>query len=379
MLLDERTPRLARLLCTLALPLMFLGAPRAEAYERTDLPWPCAYAKWDQDIPIGFIDVSFSTDFVRAAVEEPGLRINAVDGQSLDFIHWSVFGDNAPSSHRNEIWKSSGLGQGVIAMTSRRYSFCKPAEADIIFATSAQAGWHHGEPGHYGTNYWQRTDTQSVKYLRHQALHELLHVAGFEHEDNDYSFTNHGQRPWAHRGAGYQAEPLPTDRRGLRVVYDTSGGEPDVGVLNTHVIANNSGGIGAMNCYPSTGNNFSQFWSGSGFCGNSFSNQVCPGDRVYTSYTAVNYGTWSTETTQRLHFSANSVLGNADTVSPTEWEEGLAAGRVEHQRHSFIVPDIPAGTYWPIIEIDTFLPEESTWNNWIPLRRQIVVPSSCFD
>lgn len=367
----------ARALGILALSSVLFGAPDTKAYELKDLTWPCGYAKWIGDPTYGFLQVSFSTDFTRAAVREPGQRVNAAGGQSFDFSGWAVYGDNTPTKNRNEIWKTGGLGPGVLGITIRRYTLCWIQEADVVFRTTAQANWHHAEPDHYGDTYWNTTDTNSVRYLRTTALHELLHAAGLDHEDNQYSFTNYGTYPWAHRGDGLQLEPLPDDRRGLRYLYGNNSSERDVAVLNTHVIPTSSIGVGVSNCTPSAGTGFSDIWDLGAFCGNDWSDEVCPGDRIYTAYQVVNYGTVSTTTTQRLYFSTGSWLSDDDVPSTSHYVHGIGAGANRHRNHSFRVPNLPPGTYWPIIEIDTNLSEESSWNNWIPLVEQIVVPEDC--
>lgn len=377
MKLRHRPSRLFNLLSTLVLTLAICGAPQALAYERIDLPWPCGSAKWGSDPTFGFMQISFPTAFTRAAVREPGQRINAVGGQSLDLNGWGVYGDNTPTKNRNEIWKTSGLGPSVSGLTSNRYSLCKIKESDVMFPTTAQNNWHHGEPEDYGDNYWQTTDTGSRKYLRHTALHELLHASGFNHEDNDYSFTNYGQRPWGHRGDGYQAEPLPDDRQGLRHSYGNGGSELDVGVLNTHVIPTSSIGLGFINCSPSAGTGFAPTWDLAGSCGNDFSKELCPGDRVYTAYMVVNYSTQAVHTYQRLYFSTGSWLSQDDVPSSSVHQHSINAGSERHRNHSFFVPNLPAGTYWPIVEVTTGHNEESTWNNWIPLPDKITIPDDC--
>ncbi|NJL26986.1 MAG: hypothetical protein HC897_03435 [Thermoanaerobaculia bacterium] len=309
-----------------------------------------------------------------------GRPVNAVGAQWLDFASWPVHADNTPKNNRSEIWKTANLGPGVVGLTTFNTLACKIRQTDIRFLTTDKANWNHGEPGDYGKNYWNTKSTVGATYLRHTALHELLHATGLDHEDNAYGFTIYGERPWANRGAGFKTEPLPDDRRGLRALYSAGGSELDVAVLNTFYLGiQNSIAIGLPNCSPSAGSGFSAIWDFGGSCGNDFSQEVCPGDRVYTSYTIANYGTQAANTTQRLYFSVGSALSNDDFPSPDVWQAPV--NKNLHVAHSFEVPQgIPEGTYWPIIEITTDLDEsgESTQNNWIPLWEQIVVPASCF-
>ncbi len=368
----------SRFALILALPLLLVGSSPSAAYELNDLPWPCGVAKWANDATLGFLEVSFPDPFVRAAVSEPGDRISAVGGLWFDFSGWPVHADNQNKYFRSEIWKSANLGPEVEALTTIHTSFCKIRQADIRFLAGGNA---HGEPGFYGENYWDsRLPPQSERYLRPNAMKELLFAAGLDPEDNAFAFTTSSMsRTWANRGPGLKIEPLPDDRHGLRALYGAAGTELDVAVFNSHLFAIE--GLLALdwpNCVPTTGTGFGDGWNLGLWCGTSISAVVCPGDRLYTSYTIANYGTQSAETTQRLYFSADSSLSGGDFLSPDNWNRTVSKDFLEH--HSFEVPGgIPPGYYWPIIKISTNLNEsgESTQNNWIPLRGQVLVPSNC--
>lgn len=351
----------------------------------------CSKLKWDHDPWFRLSTISFTGDFSRDAVREPGNTVSYVGGQSLDF-NWSTFNGNAAFRNgTNEVYAASLAQWDVEKFTGwarllSNYATCKIIETDIIFDSADL--WYRGVPSDYGFDYWDATYTLNINgqdrvSLRQTALHELLHAAGLRHEDNTWAIMNYGDRPWATHVEEGQMSPLPDDRRGLRVLYPSGFPENDVAVVNHYVKYDDLSSEGVPRqrrlCAAISGDGFESS-AYSSLCATSPSFFVCPGDRIYTRFSIANYSTNPTTVDERLYFSSDTTLQTyLDTPSATVWQESLGAGRHHREAHSFVVPaDLFANrAYNLIMHLDSDLGSEYEGNNWIPLRGQIITSGSC--
>ena len=162
--------------------------------------------------------------------------------------------------------------------------------------------------------------------------------------------------------------------------------ETDLAVLNTWFDAgdlDNNAATQKRLCKPSLGDGYGDIfggWCGVNNDGSWGDTEVCPDDILYVQYALANYGNTTLETTQELWFSTNDWLNTTagvDVQSPTiryrtlNPEESFREGRI------YYVPStVEYDTeYYVIINVETDGVEESTQNNWIPLRGTIWVKS----
>ncbi len=334
---------------------------------------------------------SFETQQKRDAIREVGARINAVAGQKFDFkfVDTNVLHTSGhPDSSQNVIYEGDLGAQGPIAWADMRSSTgaCEFYDADIVF-NSGHYNFLWGTPSDEGEDYWTagskpywyNAQNRNV-YARQTAMHELLHAIGLNHEGLQYSYMNYGQTPWTNRISSKQVEPLPDDRKGLRILYPTRGTECDLAVTNTGVDYYDQQKGAAYQkkfCSPSTGTTWNNEWNDgkyqTHFCSDETGYDavmVCPGEKVYVRYTVLNYSNKSVWVTERAYFSTDENYSARDKASPQLYrytigkEKDFQRARVytvpntvQHNQFYYIIPKLTAASCI----------EESTQNNWAPL------------
>ncbi|MBI2570847.1 MAG: hypothetical protein HYV63_27915 [Candidatus Schekmanbacteria bacterium] len=356
------------------------GSP-ASAYVRNTY-WGCSSGvSWGSDETVYISPISFPSGDWYDAINEPLQRINSVGGTWLDFVAATDNDTVGLGNYANEIYLTSIDDSGnTLATTSWWALGCSLQEADIYF-DSAES-WRSGVPADYGSNYW----TASGSYIRPTALHEMFHLAGFTHEDDNYSFQNYGNRPWANTYyAANMIDPLPNDRLGLRAVYPGSATEYDIAALNTMQDNDDISSTGAAYqkyfCKPAAGSGFSSD-PFSSYCATSYTTSVCPGDLVYTRFMVANYSNASANVKANVYFSADANLStSSDLKAGYTWSVTTGSGASSAFNAYFTVPSgVTAGAkYWPIVNATQTngWSEESAQNNWIPLTGQLTIKSSC--
>ncbi len=387
-----------KLLTLVAAVLLASATQQASAFNRTTTASCPGGLEWtaDQSFFVNALDVPAAdqTDMFTL-VSEITERISFVGGQWLDLSFAGLW--PFPSSNSNginEITKLSIDGTAnVLAVATVVYntSTCEISEADINFDDDDD--WFYGVPEDRGKKYFRaQLSVGDEYYARPVALHEFLHTAGLDHTANSYAFLNYGDLPWSNRADEKQIEPLADDREGLRAIYGNSTTETDIAVLNTYydpTSTNNGAADQQRLCKPSTGTGFSssKFDDRCGVTrgGLAGTNMVCPGDDLYVRYALTNYSTGSLTVDEELWFSTNLTLNRtagADKVSPTVHTGNFVGGQSsEIKARVFEVPeDLAHGqSYWVMSFIDSgpdYGSEESTQNNWIPLRTKITVKSA---
>lgn len=353
---------------TLTIAFLLLAMP-AHAYNK--LSDTCGEIQWSADkaFQIDYSSGDYDTAAKRDTIHDPGARIGAVGDQWFDFGTWVNTTSVALDNGESEIWISNL--SGVVATYNVWYSMstCYLIEADI--RVNSDYSWISSDGGY---SYY---DPGSYYYFRHTHMHELLHVVGLNHDNSEFTYlsSDYGAKTlFTNRSSSWRVEPLPDARTGLRDLYESSGSETDLAVANLW----SDGSTMEYLCKPAEGSG----WSSSQFdtyCATSpVINQACNGDSVYVRYAAMNYGTASKSMTIEFFFSTDRSYGS-DTKSSTTQTYTLGAG--DSVRLGKII-SVPAGlssstSYYILTRIVPHGGEESTQNNWIPLRGQITTASSC--
>ncbi|MBI2566423.1 MAG: hypothetical protein HYV63_05260 [Candidatus Schekmanbacteria bacterium] len=361
-----------------AIAILLTWAGTASAYQ-LESNWACGdYIHWGNDQTFYLSETSFDTTEKRDAVRIPGNRISAVGDQSFDYS-WGTASTVLLPNERNEIWAATGTGS--YASTYVWSIGCAIQEADIIF--NSNTTWALGVPADQGEDYWTAgawTPSSTARYMRPTAIHELMHAAGLEHEPQDYAFMNYGSRPWSNRSADDQIEPLPDDRQGLRALYGNSGSEVDAAVLDTWVDSLGSSATGPADQYAICKVAGGSGWSGSTFddyCAADPKTTLYEGETVYARFAIANYGTGALDFDIRLYFSTDESLSSSDVAASQVRSASVSANSSFRSGNTFTVPVglTPGQEYYAIVKIENTNgeTEESTQNNWIPLRGKIEI------
>jgi hypothetical protein len=253
-------------------------------------------------------------------------------------------------------------------------------------------------------------DAAGRTWFRPVFLHELLHAFGFDHHDAmaNYSFQNSrapGGFPWANRPAEKSIRPLPFEVGELRKRYPGSGTRYDVAVLNTWFAPPKKKAEEKCKdpylatqkalCKPSIGIGWADVTS-SGPCGidpdpvsspNLIDEiEMCPGDKLRTSFTIANYSTAKMNVTATLWFSKDAVLNTLpewqgqwkDQVSETRHDITIKAAESELQSVIWTVPSLDKlRSYQPIVRLEAKPVNDPTIvvSDWIPLRSGVLIKS----
>jgi hypothetical protein len=210
-----------------------------------------------------------------------------------------------------------------------------------------------------------------------------------KHEGTEYSMMNYGPRPWATGDLENMMVPLPDDREALRVLYPGRGEACDLAVYNTWVNPGLGLTKGAVEqdrlCEVSGGSDFSASpfpghpQHGGPYCRQGGTDNVCPGDTVYSRYTVANHGTDTQTAMHTLWFSTNPGLNRTIDLEARGPGVRHYAAESTMQESTFTVPyDVEYGeTYYAIVEVlDEGTTETFTRNNHIPLRGQLTIKSA---
>ena len=334
---------------------------------------------WNNDPTFGLDSTSFPNNFFKDAIKHPAGRVGAIGGQSFDIATWKTRTIVSMGNLKNDVWHGPlwGKNKDALMWTARMSFFCSLTEVDIVL--NADRDFLFGTPTDHGLDYWRTGKSHDGDhFVRTAVLHEWLHAAGLVHVSNSYAMQNYGHLPWQNSGNSAMAEPLADDARGLRALYGDGTAESDVTVLTTWYdkdFLQNGAATQRSLCQPAVGHEFSDSQFNT-YCSKEEDTTACPGDRVYTRFAIVNRRTGgAVELTERLYFSTDSELDDNDAVSPTVWLRTV--NKNFREGHSFIVPDLPSGTYWPIIKVSGDFTQETYNDDWIPLRGQITVPLHC--
>lgn len=253
-------------------------------------------------------------------------------------------------------------------------------------------------------------DASGRTWFRPVFLHELLHAFGFDHRDAEahYSFMNSrrpGGFPWANRSTERSIRPLPFEAGELRKRYPGSGTRHEVAVLNTwfrppHKNAEKKDEDPYLArqkglCNPSTGISWSDVTS-PGPCGIDLapvttpneidSYQICPGDKLRTSFTIANYSTAKMQVAATLWFSKDAVLNMVpawqgqlrDQVSETRHDITIEAAESALQSVIWTVPSLEKlQEYYPIVWLEAKPVNDANIvvSDWIPLRLPMLTKS----
>lgn len=381
--------------------LAILAAPDAGAFDLHTKGGACpngfVYPS-DQQLTINLTSVPAPNVFeFTDAVIDVAERVGQVGGQSFDYLlPYAVsnggYASNGPmgvfQNGVNEVGQAA-LGPNVAGMGTALVDLvtCQTLEADVFIDTVTNWLWR--TPDQYADDYFGATSGTFVngvwgRYGRPVILHELGHTLSIAHTLTGYSFMNSTTRPWSNRVSEAQIEFLPDDRNALRVLYGNGVAETDLAALVTWFDATpppaNGAAIGTLLCQPTGGTAFSpgifDATCGVDAAGAAGSTTVCPGDTLYTRFTAANYGTVALNVDAELWFSENSWLNmtaGADQLSPSAPATFNLVGNSASRRGvGFQVPVSVAydTEYYPILHLNTgasLAGEESQQNNWIPL------------
>jgi hypothetical protein len=384
--------------------LAIVAAPDADAFDLLTKGGACpsgfVYPS-DQSLTINLTFVAPANVFpFTDAVIDVAERVSQVGGQSFDYLTpFAVsnggYAPNGPmnvfQNGVNEVGQAA-LGAGIAGMGAALVDLatCQTLEADVFLATGTN--WLWGTPDQYGDDYFGAQNGTFVngvwgRYGRPAILHELGHTLSLAHTLTGYSFMNATTWPWSNRASENQIEFLPDDRNALRVLYGNGVAETDLAALVTWfdtTVPVNGAAVGKLLCQPTGGTAFSPGifdpTCGVDAAGAAGSTTVCPGDTLYTRYTAANYSTVALNVDAELWFSENSWLNmtaGADQLSPTAPATFNLVGNVASRRGvGFQVPlSVAYDTeYYPILHLNTgasLAGEESQQNNWIPLVGKI--------
>ncbi len=343
------------------------------------------------DTSSGDFDTSAKVDALADVLD----RIGAVGGAWIDPTY-STDPNLSPGfyNEESEIWFDTNLDS--LGATDIRTGYddrdCNIREVNIRFdPTPGDDAWLWGVPG----NFYDPTSIAGDRWFRPIALHELLHGMGFSHENDAFAMMNYwydelGHGPFTNRAADYMVEPLPDDREGLRALYGTSDTERDVAIINFFVdpddlrdpYENGSYDVAMMRklCKPAKGSGWASDVFGD-YCATSQTTSVCPGDSIYTRFTVMNYGTSGHTLDLEAWFSLDDQWSSSgDTQSDSVRSQYVGADNSYRAGKTFVVPNLaPLHYYYVIIRSSPLINpgEDSTQNNWMPLRGKVWVPLGC--
>jgi hypothetical protein len=339
---------------------------------------------WSAD-PTLTINTNDYNDIARASIAEVAARIATVGGQSLD-IYTEYYAGCSSGDHC--VYMDNQGATGHLATTTRSWSTstCHFIDADICQNT--YYGFVYDMPEDNSDHYYQQPIIANgySYYFRPLIMHEILHVAGLNHEPYDYAFMNYNTRAWTNRSSEKQIEPLPDDRQGLRAIYGNSVTECDIAVTNSWD-ENGTDPDPAHQyplCEPAKGTGWNSDIFGT-HCAASPTHEVCPGDTFYARFAVLNYGTESHLIDQRIWFSTNNTLETAvDIKAPNYPDDTVSANASYLPAYTWTVPStVSYDTYYYLIVRATIDPDdpklcdesvnESTQNNWMPLRARLHV------
>jgi hypothetical protein len=378
----------------------------------------------DQTLTINIANAGGQSLELTDAVADLTTRVNNVGGTWFDYLlpfgvgtgPYAMLTEGDPDFDGvNEIGLADLSAFGALGMgpTDVDATDCTINEGDV-FLDSATTSWDFGTPPdgtpdtctaedcYFDVERTRCADGDKsetcalgpwVYWARMAMLHEMGHNLGLAHSDTSYSFMNYAVRPFTNRADDKRIEPLPDDREFLREVYPGSADETDAAVTVTWYDTDDVSSGGASNakqlCRPSTGTAYSPDifdpYCGVDVNGDPGSIEVCPNDYLYVRYAIANYGTEPLTVTEELWFSKNVTLdtaAGADKQSPTVPAAKLLSPQSSYrQGRKFKVPTSVSWNTWyyPIMFIDSgadYASEESTQNNWIPLRIKVHVKRS---
>ncbi len=366
-----------RILYLVLIAFFFVDTAPSFAYSLWTAKCPSG-RKWDSDPKMHFSSVSFPDPWHRQPIYDVADRIDQVGGHHWNISGWGMRDSISRNNTYNELWRGS-IDDSTGGLAARRGRNCKITRTDIIF--SSDQDWAHGWPAYYGMDFWtEGSMVDGQAYIRPTALHELLHMAGLNHTDNQFAMMNYGTRAWANLANQKQMEPLPDDRQGLRALYPSPGGEEDLAVYSTYhdpeqVWEERKVTYQEMLCATTAGTGIAQDPFG-GYCAENASLEVCPGDHVYSRFTVANHGLQSITVMEAMWFSEDQVPDVGDEISNTLYvrdiTEDYSTARV------FEVPALAPGSYHMIVRVVSgALADEDYQNNWIPMRWPVTVKNGC--
>ncbi|MCZ7583736.1 MAG: hypothetical protein M5R36_10595 [Deltaproteobacteria bacterium] len=343
--------------------------------------------RWPDDpsFEINVSEYDYDTPAKIVSVTEPMERIGAVNGAWIDPT-WTTGTSSSLGNGDSEIWLSQSLPEGVLGETSlvsvSGQPYCQLFVVDIRM--DAYTDWVWGTPSTYYDPVV--SDDGGERYIRVIHMHELLHAMGLDHERDAFSNLLYWSTPshalFTNRSSDKMVEPTPDDREGLRYLYPTETAERDMAVANLWVDPERYPGEQRKFCRPAKGFSWDTDIFAS-YCPSGIisTTNLCPGDTIYARFNVMNYGTSSENAHVEAWFSTNETWSQSDYESPSEYDVGVPAQTSIHISKRFQVPyGIPLNTTFHMIARSRPLlnpTEESTQNNWIPLRGTLRTKASC--
>lgn len=364
-------------------------------------PVPCDYQSWSSPPKVVVHTGEFDGSALRrskmiAAIarvnEQLGLsggtsaRVTSTEVSTQPFTLNTTFDASIPTIHVGFV--SSLTDPDAIAAT-KPFKFvdsCRLARVNIGVLDLANWAWRFDTPSATGENYWeaQKRDAGGNTYFRISYQHELLHAFDLDHQDDEFSFLNYGNRPWANRHADDQIRPLPFDVGQLRERYPASDDRTEVAALTTWIDEDAAPSNGAAPqktlCAPSRGSDFggrhdAHCGTGGGASG---STDVCEGNTLRTRFALANYSTTPVDTVAQLWFSRDAEWEETDIDSVSSHNLRLDEAESATRGHTWTVPELdaaPGTDYYTILRVvavpdgdDATVPVTT---DWIPLPGRV--------
>lgn len=361
----------AVVLCTSLFVLTSQSAVAFELWGGGD----CTETFWADDptIEINVSSGDYDTMAKESAVIEILDRIEAVTGAWIA-PDYSESTSSGLSNNQSEIWISTQVTEGY-GVTIREYNglTCEIIEADVLM--DLYTDWVWPEP----SDFYDPNLGADEFFIRFGHMHELLHVMGLAHEVDNFSsmLYLHGDgeaAPFTNRPTGEKIDPTNDDRDGLRHLYTTATVETDIAVSNIWFDPSFSPGKLTRLCMPAAG----LLWNArfANYCSVLPVTNVCPGQAIRSYFNVMNYGQDGETVTIQAWLSANDTWSSlADYQMDNTFNLTIGGENALLQQRAFDVPDdVLMGTdYFMIVRIVPISGEESTQNNWIPLRGNLHV------
>ncbi|MCC6157613.1 MAG: hypothetical protein IT350_06130 [Deltaproteobacteria bacterium] len=337
---------------------------------------------WDAN-PTIQIDVGpgdFYNMIQREAVSHPAARIGAVNDSWID-INLVTTTSTGSDNGESEIWMAP-LPDGTLGLTMMDIgAYCEIWEMDIKIADDVD--WIWGIPTTVRDPY--PFGDGGDFYARPVIIHELLHGVGLDHTTSDFGYmhptVSSGSVLFTNRDDNKRVEPAPKERQGLRTIYPQSETETDLAIANN--IWPNDVGTGDIKNYKLCRPAYGLHWAGKfdQYCTTAeIHSNLCPGDFVKVRVPVMNYGHSSATYNLEMWFSINDPWGSGtDQESPTVRSATTGAVSTTLVETSFEIPSTVSNgqNYYIIMRVKPIANEESTMNNWMPMRGLIGIGTEC--
>jgi hypothetical protein len=330
-----------------------------------------------------------------AAVRDVNAQLALVGGSSAhiadtrdttDAFHETPYDNTSPTIHVGFL----DLLPPDLAVTDRAFS------CEHYITIDRGTAWDYGTPEDSttdGQRYYEagKLDPNGHVFFRISYQHELLHALGvgaFDpdgHPDDQYTFLNYGDRPWANVAPSAMIRPLPWDVGQLRNLYPGSGSRIEVAALNTWIDrADFSGGDDVLTqkllCAPSVGKSADADKMFAANCGDNNATSICPGDTLQVRYVAANYSTEPMTVNANFWFSNDDEWQQSDLESLSAQGYWMNPANAVEEPASVVVPSLPslvASKYHLIVRLTSETTSGVVVHDSIPLRGLLVRGASC--